>query len=388
MNASSPSAAGFAPGLEGVAVAQTRLSSVDGQAGELTIRGFPVQELAGRASYEEAAHLLWFDALPAAAQLARFSASLARLRALPAAALDALGAIAAERAPVMDALRIAAGMLGLRAGDEDDRAVAGADRDGLAVVARFPTAVAAYWRLLNGRLPVPPLPTLGHAANYLHMLGGDIPSAARTQAIETYLVALIDHGMNASTFAARVIMSTGSDLISAVVGAVGALKGPLHGGAPGPALQQLLDIGAPGDAEPYLRRKLEQGERLMGFGHRDYKVRDPRTYVLSTAAEQVCRAEGKPSTYDLALHVERTAVRLLSEYKPGRNLHANVEFYASLLMHGAGLPAELFTPTFAVARTAGWVAHCLEQQHHNRLMQPLTVYVGPTARRWTPIEQR
>jgi citrate synthase len=255
-------------------------------------------------------------------------------------------------------------------------------------VARFPTLAAAYWRLLNGEPPVPPDPGLGHAANYLHMLSGSAPSPARVRAIETYLVALIDHGMNASTFAARVIMSTGSDLVSAVAGAVGALKGPLHGGAPGPALRMLLEIGAPDNAEPYLRRKLERGERLMGFGHRDYKVRDPRAAVLAQAAEAVCRAEGNRDLPALAREVERTAVRLLAERKPGRRLHANVEFYASLLMHGAGLPAELFTPTFAIARSAGWVAHCLEQHAHNRLMQPQTVYVGPAERHWAPMDER
>ena len=220
------------------------------------------------------------------------------------------------------------------------------------------------------------------------MLAGTVPSAARVRALETYLVALIDHALNASTFTARTIISTGSDLISAVTGAVGALKGPLHGGAPGPALQTVLDIGTPANAEPHLRQKLARGERLMGFGHRDYKVRDPRTYLLADAARRVYEAEGRMDIYALAQHVERTAVRLLAEVKPGRNLYANVEFYASLLMHGAGLSAALFTPTFAVARTAGWVAHCLEQRQLNRLMQPQSIYTGVKDRAWVPIEQR
>jgi citrate synthase len=381
------------PGLEGVAVAETRLSSVDGQAGRLTVRGYPIEELAGRAGYEEAVWLLWRGELPGPAELARFTRALAARRELPPGLLDLLRAAAGQRLPVMDALRMAAAALDLRTPGEEGGAngnAAGSDGNavGYPIVARFPAIVAAYWRLLNGDPPVPPDPGLGHAADYLRMLTGAAPSPARARAVETYLVALIDHGMNASTFAARVIVSTGSDLVSAVAGAVGALKGPLHGGAPGPALRMLLDIGAPGNAEPYLRRKLERGERLMGFGHRDYKVRDPRAAVLSQAAEAVCLAEGQLGLLALARQVERDAVRLLAEFKPGRNLHANVEFYASLLMHAAGLPPELFTPTFAVARAAGWVAHGLEQQEHNRLMQPQTAYAGPAERHWAPMEQR
>ena len=177
--------------------------------------------------------------------------------------------------------------------------------------------MAAYWRLLSQQELIAPRADLGHAANYLYMLSGELASTARVRALETYLVALIDHALNASTFTARIIISTQSDLISAVTGAVGALKGPLHGGAPGPALQTVLDIATPDNAEPYLRQRLERGERLMGFGHRDYKVRDPRTDVLSTAARRVYKAEERLNTYLLAQHVEQTAVRLLAEYKPG-----------------------------------------------------------------------
>ena len=366
-------------GLEATAVGQTELSGVDGLAGELTIRGYAIEELAGRASYEEAAYLLWHGHLPGAQALLSFGQELAQHRQLHPATLDLLKSAAAERLPAMDAVVMAAGTLGLGVSP---------DAVPLAVVARFPALVAAYWRLLNGLAPVEPRDGLGHTANYLYMLDGAVPSSARMHALETYLVTLIDHGLNASTFAARVIMSTQSDLIPAVAGAVGALKGPLHGGAPGPTLQMVLDIGTPDNAEAVIRDRLARGERLMGFGHRDYKVRDPRTYVLAAAAEAVLRAEGCAATYDLARRVEDVAVRLLAEHKPGRNLYANVEFYASLLMHGVGLPADLFTPTFAVARTAGWVAHCLEQQRNNRMMQPQTVYAGPSGRRWAPLEER
>jgi citrate synthase len=382
----------YAAGLEGVVAAQTPLSAVDGQAGELVIRGFAVEELATQASYEEAAYLLWYDRLPTVAQLAAFQARLAALRVLPAATLHLLQAAAGQGVSAMDALCMAATTLGLRsANEESDEWMADSvavSREAHAIVARLPVAVAAYWRMRNGQAPLAPRTDLGHAANTLYMLNGATPSPARVRALETYLVALIDHALNASTFTARIIMSTQSDIVLAVAGALGALKGPLHGGAPGPALQTVLDIGAPANAEPFLRGKLARGERLMGFGHRDYKVRDPRTYVLSAAAQQVYAAESDPATFDLAQQVEHTAVRLLAEHKPGRNLYANVEFYAGLLLHGVGLPTELFTPTFAVARTAGWAAHCLEQQALNRLIQPQSVYTGATGRAWTPLGER
>ena len=203
-----------------------------------------------------------------------------------------------------------------------------------------------------------------------------------TKKLETYLNTVIDHGLNASTFTARVIISTQSDMISAIVGALGALKGPLHGGAPGPALDMVFEIGTEDKAEAYLREKLNRGERLMGFGHRVYKVRDPRAEVLSTAAAQFYQMDGNMALYDLARQVEETAVRLLAEYKPGRGLQTNVEFYTALLLHGLGLPTQLFTPTFAIGRVGGWTAHCLEQRATGRLIRPKSAYVGRTDRRW------
>ncbi len=371
----------FVPGLEGVVATETRLSSVDGEAGALIIAGFPVGELASRATAEEMVYLLWRDALPDSRQLTTFREELAGRRALPGATLDLLRAAAAERASAMDALRMAADTTSLGAA-EDSYAQA------LALVARLPTIAAAYWRLRGGEEPVAPDPKLGHAANYLYMLTGEVPGAESVRALETYLNAASDHGMNASTLAARVIMSTRSDIISAIVGAIGALKGPLHGGAPGPALDVVFQIGESSRAEVVLRERLERGERLMGFGHRIYRVRDPRTDVLAAAAERLYAAEGDGELYELALEVEKTALGLLAEYKPDRNLQTNVEFYTALVLHGLGLPAELFTPTFAAARVAGWTAHCFEQQALDRLIRPQSAYVGPRDRRWVPLGER
>ncbi|HUP17459.1 MAG TPA: citrate/2-methylcitrate synthase [Acidimicrobiia bacterium] len=197
-----------------------------------------------------------------------------------------------------------------------------------------------------------------------------------------------DHGLNASTFAARVIIATESDMVSAVTGAIGALKGPLHGGAPGPALDMVFEIGQADRAEEYIRAKLVRGERLMGFGHRVYKVRDPRADVLAHAAEAMYQAEGDMALYELAKDVEATVLRLLEEAKPGRNLRTNVEFFTALLLHGIGLPTDLFTPTFAAGRVAGWIGHTFEQQRSGRLIRPESVYIGPTGRRWVPVGER
>jgi citrate synthase len=376
----------FVPGLEGVVAAETRLSGVDGDAGELIIAGFPVEELASRASFEETVYLLWHDALPDSGQLESFRETLAARRALPPATLDLLRAAASGGAPAMDALRMAAGTVSLGTSG-DAGAVDGSYAEALALVARLPTIVAAYWRLVSGEEPVAPDTELGHAANYLYMITGERPGSELVRALETYLNTVADHGMNASTFAARVIVSTRSDVVSAVVGAIGALKGPLHGGAPGPALDVVFEIGEAGRVEPVLREKLGRGERLMGFGHRIYRVRDPRADVLAAAAERLY-ASGDEELYGLALEVEKTALRLLAEYKPGRNIKTNVEFYTALLLHGLGLPTQLFTPTFAVGRVAGWSAHCLEQKVLDRLIRPQSAYVGAVDRRWVPPEQR
>jgi len=374
------------PGLDGVIVAETRLSGVDGEAGELIIGGFPVEDLANRAAFEETVYLLWHGALPDARQLAQFCQALAARRSCSAEILRVLQVAARQKIPAMDVLRMAASMLTLRSDgespDDDTASVA------LKLVAVFPTIVAAYARVLDGAEPVSPRADLSHVANYLYMLFGKVPGPERVRALETYLNTVVDHGLNASTFTARVIISTQSDLISAIVGAVGALKGPLHGGAPGPALDMVFEIGEVGRAEAVLREKIERGERFMGFGHRVYRVRDPRADVLAKAAERLYATEADMKLYELARHVERVILRLLDEYKPGRKLQTNVEFYTALLLHGLELPADLFTPTFAVSRVAGWIAHCFEQQKQNRLIRPDSEYTGEKNRRWVAAAER
>jgi citrate synthase len=379
-------ASAYVPGLQGVVAARTRLSKVDGRKGELVLAGYALEEIAGRATFEEMVFLLWNDHLPNTIELEAFRAELVSVRELPAITRQVLEAAAAQKLPAMDALRMAAGTLSLRS--DGETVPEGNYRDALVSVSRFATIVASYGRLLAGEGPIAPHHGLSHAANYLYMLKGTRPSEARTRALETYLNTVADHGLNASTFTARVIVSTESDLISAIVGAIGALKGPLHGGAPGPALDMVFEIGKAANAEPFMRSKLERGERLMGFGHRVYKVRDPRADVLSEAAEALFRADGDMDLYELARAVERVALRLLDEYKPGRNLRTNVEFFTALVLQGLDIPVDLFTPTFAVSRVAGWAAHCLEQLGANRIIRPESEYAGEFNRRWVPIDQR
>ena len=355
-------------GLDGVVAAATAISHVDGERGELVVAGYPIEELAAHTSFEEVTWLLWHGELPSRSERDSFRATLAVHRSLPEPTLALLRLCAEREVAPMDALEMATATLSLIA------------NDAVGIVARMPTIVAAHWNLRHGRPPVAPRADLGHAANFLFMLTGAVPEPERVRALETYLNTVVDHGLNASTFTARVITSTGSDLVSAVVGALGALKGPLHGGAPGPALDMVFEIGDSSRAESYLRKKIETGEKLMGFGHRIYRVRDPRADILAKAAERLFARAGDMSLYALARSVEAEALRLLEEYKPGRRLQTNVEFYTALLLHGLGLETPLFTPTFAMSRVSGWIAHALEQQRTGRLIRPASEYVGPRNR--------
>ncbi|WP_420630238.1 citrate synthase/methylcitrate synthase [Candidatus Leptofilum sp.] len=373
---------GFSPGLEGIVAAETELSHVDGLKGELIIAGFPLARLAANATFEETTFLLWNGRLPTQTELDKFKQELADYRPLPPVTLNLLHEAAKANSTPMDALRMAAATLDLGNSDAAHHTTA------KIIVARVATIVANYHCLQQGKAPIAPNPSLGHAANFLYMLTGDVPSNARVRGLETYLNTVVDHGLNASTFAARVIVATQSDLVSAIAGAIGALKGPLHGGAPGPALDTVFEIGSAERAEAVLQAKLDAGERLMGFGHRVYKVRDPRAEVLGAAAEKMFRADGDMALYELAKSVEETAVRLLAIHKPGRNLQTNVEFYTALLLHGLGLDTDIFTPTFAVGRTAGWLAHCFEQIEYGRLIRPQSRYTGTLDRAWMPLEER
>jgi citrate synthase len=363
-------------GLEGVVAAQTRLSHVDGKNGVLIVAGYTIEELAGHVGFEAAAHLVWRGRLPDRAELSKLSSEMAELRELPALTLEVIRG--AATAPPIDALRMACATLSLGLADPNAITPEADFSAAMRLTACFPTVVAAHARIARKQEPIRPRKDLPLAANFLYMIHGREPDPSAARALDTYWVTVMDHGMNASTFTARVIASTRSDLVSAVTGALGALKGPLHGGAPGPVLDMLLEIGSADRAEQWMRSELAQGRRIMGFGHRVYKVRDPRAEVLSHVAERMGQAQlENRQLYDLALQVEQTALRVLAEAKPGRNLRTNVEFYTALVLQALGLDPHQFVAMFACGRTAGWCAHVIEQHAQDHLIRPQSEYIGP-----------
>ncbi len=357
-------------GLEGVVAASTALSHVFGEEGKLVYRGYDIHELAGHASFEEVAHLLWVGHLPNKSELAEFTAKLDANRTLPAEVIAILRQLPAGTPP-MDALRTAVSSLGpLLPGvfnEEPDL------DEAIALAARFPSILAAFHRIRNGLEPVTHKSGHNTAQSYLYQLFGNEPEARHWKPLETYLILLTDHGMNASTFTARVIASTQSDIVSALTGAVGALKGPLHGGAPSLVLDMLNEIGTAANVDSWLTTALDRGDRLMGFGHRVYKAEDPRAEIL----REMARTASDPAFFELSLKTEQRALAILNERKPGRRLYTNVEFYSAAVLAAVGLPGDMFTPTFSVARSVGWSAHVLEQVANNRLIRPQSEFVGP-----------
>ena len=363
-------------GLEGVVVAETDIGDVRGLEGFYHYRQYSAVDLAESRTLEDVWHLMFEGTLPSLAERAEFAARVAPLRAIPAPVAAALPEVArlGTDAPPLDMLRTTISLLGAHLGFRPSLDVDAAQlrQDAMRVCAVVPTFLTAIHRIQHGLEPIEPDPELAYAANYLYMLTGTVPEPDHARAVEQYLISTIDHGFNASTFTARVITSTGADLAAAVVGAIGALSGPLHGGAPSRALDMLDAIGTLDNAEPWLRAAVDRGDRLMGFGHRVYKTDDPRSVMLRGVAERL----GGPNV-ELAEQIEAKAIEVLAELKPGRRLYTNVEFYAGIVMDRCGLPREMFTPTFASSRVIGWCAHILEQAADNRLIRPSAQYVGP-----------
>jgi citrate synthase len=361
------------PGLEGVIVADTQVGDVRGQEGFYHYRQYDAVELADKRSLEDVWHLLFDGSLPTASEREAFGAEVRGFSVLPDAVQELLPAIARGSATVMEGVRTAVSFLGAVEGfrptldiDHEERR-----RNALQVCAVIPTLLTGIHRLRQGQEPIAPRPGLGYGANELWMLTGEVPDPEVARALEQYQITTIDHGFNASTFASRVITSSGADVAAAVVGGIGALSGPLHGGAPSRALDLLDAIGTPENARPYLVEAVQRGEKIMGFGHRVYRTDDPRAVFLRGVAERVGAEK-----IAFARQVEHTVVEVLAELKPGRNLYANVEFYAGVVMDHCGLPRELFTPTFASSRVIGWCANILEQAADNRIIRPSARYVG------------
>lgn len=364
-------------GLQGIVATNTTISKVEGTAGRLIYRGYNIHALARTTIFEEIAHLLWFCHLPTKTELSHLKARLAAQRTLPTTVLQTLHSLPSTTEPI-DALRTATSAWGaatIKGKPTIEQAIE--------LTACFPLFLAAFHRLRNGLQPLESQPQLGYAANYLYLLTGQIPEQQHITALDAYLVLLADHGMNPSTFTARIVASTESDIVSAVVAAIGALKGPLHGGAPSKVRDMLQAIGTPEQAENWLRSAVARGDRLMGFGHRVYKTEDPRAEELRQLAHLA-----DPQEFILAHHVEELALAILEEQKPGRRLYTNVEFYSSVLLASVGLSGDLFTPTFAVSRSAGWTAHILEQVANNRLIRPEAEYTGPMDLKFIPLSER
>ncbi|PSQ82047.1 MAG: citrate synthase/methylcitrate synthase [Bacteroidetes bacterium QS_8_68_15] len=365
-----------ADGLEGVVVAETNISEVDGEAGRLIIAGERVETLCEERIFEALAVRLRSAAASGTPEAEADAVEAFRER-LGQARRDAFDELTRtpevrrrlfDRDVPMNALRTALSVME-STGDPDE--------DALRAIGAAPVANALWLQTRDNQTPLPPDPDAGHAHDYLRMLLGEAPPPAHADALESYLMAIADHGVNASTFTARVITSTGADLISALVGAVGALKGPLHGGAPGPVLDMLDEIGTPEAADGWIAAELDAGRRIMGMGHRVYRVRDPRATVFEREVERLFEAKGDDKRLALARAVEEAAERRLRERYPDRALRANVEFYTAVLLEAVGVPRALFTATFAAGRTAGWAAHVAEQTQHGRLIRPSARYVGP-----------
>ncbi|UPV75776.1 citrate synthase [Halorussus limi] len=372
-------------GLEGVVVAESGLSFINGDEGRLIYRGYEIEDLAQNASYEEVLYLLWHGELPTRDELDEFSASMAAERELDEDVLDTVRKLAEADEEPMAALRTAVSMLS--ANDPDDSDADPTDREvnlrkGRRITAKIPTVVAAFKRIRDGDDPVGPREDLGHAENFLYMLNDEEPDEVLAETFDMALVLHADHGLNASTFSSMVTSSTLSDLHSAITSAVGTLAGPLHGGANANVMKMLKELDESGkDAKTWVDDALDRGERIMGFGHRVYNVKDPRAKILGEKSEELGEAAGDTKWYEMSVAIE--------EYMQNeKGLAPNVDFYSASTYYQMGIPIDLYTPIFAMSRVGGWIGHVLEQYEDNRLIRPRAKYTGSKQEEWVPIDER
>ncbi len=354
-------------GLEGVAVAETKISCIDGENGQLIYRGELVENAIKERSFEDIAYLLWNSRYPTPEESEDFKNMLAKHRELPDYVKSVIKNLPRDM-DCMSVLRTAVSSLKVQGASWPPT-----QSQAVEILAKAPTIIAYYYHNLKGEKEILPDPSLGHVENYLYMLMGKKPEHSHLRALETYLMLAADHDMNASTFTARVVTSTQGDFVSAIVAAIGALKGPLHGGAPSEVENMLDEIGSEEHAEAWIRSQLDKGERIMGFGHRVYKTYDPRAVALKAIVKQF---SADNAMFKLSLAVEDKAIELLKEYKPGRKLFTNLEFWAAGVLRTINIPKDLYTPTFCTGRIAGWSAQILEQAEHNRIIRPGSVYIG------------
>lgn len=367
-------------GLEGVVAASTRLSDVNGEIGQLIYCGYNIDELAGKVSYEEVVHLLHQGHLPNRKELTELKNKLVSERELPKALIEAIKSFP-KSTPPMHAIRTAVSALGCFDPQAEDDSQEAQRNKAIRLIAQIPIVTAYFHRARQGKSILPPDPALGEAANFLYLIDGVKPSAEKERTMDMCYVLHADHGMNASTFSARVTIATLSDMYSAITSAIGTLKGPLHGGANEGVIKMLQEIGSPDKVDAYIADCLTQKKKIMGIGHRIYKTLDPRAPHLKRMAQILSEKLGDPKWIQMS---ERIAEIMLKE----KNLNANVDFYSATVYFSLGIPTDLFTPIFAIARTSGWTAHVLEQLADNRLIRPQSTYTGPVGLKVVPIDQR
>jgi citrate synthase len=367
-------------GLEGVVAAETRLSAVRGEAGALIYAGYNINELAGHVSFEEVVHLLHRGRLPNRSELEALKTTLAGNRHLPEGVVRILKALPKETPP-MHALRTGVSALGCFDPEADSDDMEAQHRKALRLIAQVPVITAFFHRIRHDKPLVTPDNSLGEAANFLHMIDDEKPSSEKEQTLNLCYVLHADHGMNASTFSARVTIATLSDMYSAITTAIGTLKGPLHGGANEGVIKMLQEIGSPANVDAYIDNALAHKQKIMGIGHRVYRTLDPRAPHLRAMAQKLSQKIGEPKWIEMS---DRIA-RLMLEKK---HLNANVDFYSATVYYSLGIPTDLFTPIFAISRTAGWTAHVLEQLSENRLIRPQSLYTGPVGLKVKPLDER
>ena len=374
----------IARGLEGIYVAESGLGFIDGKKGILRYCGYPIEQLVANSTYEETCWLLWNNKLPKKNELKRFDQQLKKQRQLPKLILEIIPKVVKQRKDItpMDALRTGVSALGVLF--DSDISPQTLRKNAIDITAKLPTIIATFHRLRTGKKPIAPNPKLSHATNFLYMLTGKKPTPEAAKIFDAILVMHAEHGFNASTFSARVTCSTLSDLHSAITSAIGTLKGPLHGGANMAALKQIKEIKKPERAEKYVMSKLAKRERIMGFGHRVYKVKDPRAKILEKYAGQLAKKSKEPELFAIQQKIQE----VMEREKGKKGIYANVDFFSSTTYYYLGIPADLYPTIFALSRVAGWTAHCFEQYADNRLIRPREAYVGPTKLKYIPIEQR
>lgn len=380
MSTAEPVKPAFVKGLDGIIAAQTALSSVDGQNGVLTYRGINIHELAEKACYEEVVYLLWYGKLPNRKELIGLEARLAAQRAVPDQIINILRATPDNATPMV-VLRNAVSALAMFDPDAEDISPEATRRKAERLTAQMGTIMTAYHRIRNRLEPIDPDPRLGHTPNLLYMLTGDQPDPLNVRALDLYQVLLAEHGMNASTFTARVVASTQADLHSAVAGALGSLKGPLHGGAAEATMQTLFEIGEPEKADAFVDNAFKTKRKIMGIGHRIYKTGDPRAVHLQKWSQTLGERSGELKWFYILKELEQAVLKY-------RQLYPNVDFFSSTMLYYIGIPVDQFTPMFAASRIAGWSAHVIEQYADNVLIRPQSEFIGPAEQHYIPIDER